>query len=74
MIDAVQNVVTMFPIRPTVVRTTPHGNHVLGLGHLFVKAFHPSRHLQRDCSGNDHEVRLTRGGTGNEPESFPVKA
>ena len=53
----------------------PHGNHILGVGHLVVEALEHRGHLVGDGAGHHDEVGLTRGGAGHfKPEPGKIVA
>jgi hypothetical protein len=58
-VDAFKNIVTLFK-RSTGNRARAHCDHVFWISHLVIKAHDLWRHLLRDRSGDDHQIRLPR--------------
>lgn len=58
----------------STVRAAPHANHPPRLRHLIVHLTQRGRHLVGERSGDNHNVRLTRGGTENDAETILIVA
>src|SRR2546425_9220472 len=74
LIDALRDRVGV-PIGAPAVGAAPHGDDVLGVGHLLVQTANGRGHLVGDRPGDDDEVRLSgAGGEGDHPETHDVVA
>ena len=56
----------------TSIRTTSHANHPARIRHLIIDLSKRRCHLVRECTGNNHDVGLSRGGTEDYTESILV--
>lgn len=50
----------------TTVSTRPHADDPTGLGHLIVAESDGRRHLVGDCTGDDHDIGLSRRGSKDD--------
>lgn len=63
--------VTVVIVSPTI-RARSHGNYPSRVGHLIVHLSQRGSHLVRQCAGDNHNIRLSRGSTEDYTESILI--